>query len=821
MTLKVPYNFVPLNEKVVKPYWINHISHDIPFKDGKSGTLTLTLTAESPIFVRKGEAKDESNEQKTYGFERDANGNYFLPGSSTRGMIRSLVETLSFGRMIGRVSERRYAVRDLSNSRLYTNHFKPGGNDPVQCGWLKKEGSEYFIYGCGEPGRISHRSIEQHTGVPMEQYFTKGTEKYRDSEKEQKSALFKYDLFEKNGRKQFLDKEHYFVRAKSDLEKDTEKDKRKVYTFSDDNQHNPGKLVFTGQPDGRNNNRTPPTGKRLEFIFFETGLENKVLVNEETMNDFRFAYFDHRPTREQSEDYKKWNKILEEGGPIPVFYKFKEIRNGRPNGVKHFGLSYLYKLPYDNTVEDSIRHSQKETAENYDLADAIFGMAGTNKKNGESDFLKGRVQFSHAKVVTSPTVLKEEKVILGEPRASFYPTYMAQKVSATGNVGSYKTFMDKSPIAGRKRYPVLNGPTRKTRTKDEKGKDLSEKVFTKFLPLDKGTQFKCELHYHNLRKVELGALLSAITFHGTQQSRHQIGMGKPLGFGKVKIEVDGLSIAEQQELMLCYEAYMDMALGGEDNSWRNSAQVKEVIALTVPVIQDDIPTLKHRYPYNQLSDFKTVKNNNEGLPRHSTMRGGSFQPELDSVIGQKADDISEFKNEKEEFDQKKIISSTALKCDIKEKLKKHIKHRIQDLKKHADDIVRAAEQERSAGIEDRRKAEKEQKEAKAIAARNEAQKRNAERVLIEGPNYANLSAGPTRKYWQNLNKSILDFLEQTAPVYTPPINGPQLPEQLREELKEKIALVKARQKPKEWKKKFSEKESDVKKWLGESFEITL
>jgi CRISPR-associated protein (TIGR03986 family) len=722
MTLKVPYNFVPLNEKVVTPYWIDHISHDIPFRDGRSGTLKLTLTAESPIFVKRGEAKSMTQKNTDskgaqidpYEFEKDAAGKYFIPGSSLRGMVRSVVETLSFGRMLGRVSERRYAVRDLSNSKLYTDHFKPGGNDPLQCGWLKKEGDDYFIYGCGEPGRISHRTIEQYTGVPMEKFFTRGTREYRRSEKEQKSAQFKYDLFKKHGQQHFLEQEHSFVRAPNDEEKDTTKDKRKIFVFTDDKEQSPGKLVFTGQPDGRNNNRTPPTGKRLEFIFFETSLENKVLVSEEVMDDFRFAYFNHRPKTEQSDDYMERNKQLEGGDPIPVFYKFKELKNGRPYGVKHFGLSYLYKLPYKYTVEDSIKNYQTDkdgntNADGRDLADAIFGMVGESKNASTADFLKGRVQFSHAKMKGETKKLKEERVILGEPRASFYPTYLNQNAKDNGDVSRYKTFMDKKgQVAGRKRYPVLEEGTRQTRTHDEKDKALSEAVFTKFLPLDKGTSFTCELSYHNLRAVELGALLSALTLHGTGRSRHQVGMAKPLGFGKIKVSVAGIPDEEQQELMLRYEAYMDQELGGPD-AWRTSPQVTELVTLTAPVHQRDVEVLDSDFAYNSLDGFRKVKNNKEGLPLHSQMRKND-KPEIGLDSTQKASFQQELDKDRATYKKKQVLTPSLTKELIeneekwvRQQFSEAVDTKLKVLEQQLDEL-RAAEKQRALEAKEREDA---------------------------------------------------------------------------------------------------------------------
>ena len=43
-TIKAPFNFVPLSDKVFFPDWADKISHDIPFEDGVSGTIELTLT---------------------------------------------------------------------------------------------------------------------------------------------------------------------------------------------------------------------------------------------------------------------------------------------------------------------------------------------------------------------------------------------------------------------------------------------------------------------------------------------------------------------------------------------------------------------------------------------------------------------------------------------------------------------------------------------------------------------------------------------------------------------------------------------------------
>ena len=131
--IKAPYNFVPFNKEVVSPHWIDRISHDIPFEDGLSGSIELKLTAKSPIFVRDGigqaEAKriyHNNSQQKAHTFSRFGD-QYFIPGTSIKGMIRNVLEILSFGSMVNKVNDNKYALRDLSGAMkdIYLKDFKP------------------------------------------------------------------------------------------------------------------------------------------------------------------------------------------------------------------------------------------------------------------------------------------------------------------------------------------------------------------------------------------------------------------------------------------------------------------------------------------------------------------------------------------------------------------------------------------------------------------------------------------------------------------------------------------------------------------------
>ena len=68
--------------------------------------------------------------------------------------------------------------------------------------------------------------------------------------------------------------------------------------------------------------------------------------------------------------------------------------------------------------------------------------------------------------------------------------------------------------------------------KAESGSEASTQ-HTVIYPVKKGTIFMGQIRLENLSDLELGALLSALQLHSGK--RHQLGMGKPLGMGSVKI----------------------------------------------------------------------------------------------------------------------------------------------------------------------------------------------------------------------------------------------------------------------------------------------
>ena len=154
-TIKAPYNFVPLNDTVFTPEWAPMVSHDIPFMDGVSGDIELEIEAESPLYVRNGHRRDaKEKDRESYDSFSEFQGRHFIPGTSIKGMLRDVMEIISFSKM-PTDDRMRFAVRDM-NAKKEDNIY-PLKDITVQqtmrCGWLSKNKEEdgYIIQDSGLP----------------------------------------------------------------------------------------------------------------------------------------------------------------------------------------------------------------------------------------------------------------------------------------------------------------------------------------------------------------------------------------------------------------------------------------------------------------------------------------------------------------------------------------------------------------------------------------------------------------------------------------------------------------------------------------------
>lgn len=787
--ITTPYNFVPLNKKVISPWWANHISHDIPFENAQSGTLELTITAKSPIYVRNGLPKfvgkektpaHEAYKRLLHQFNFDGNS-YFIPGSSIKGMIRNVQEIMSFGSIEEKVVDQRYSVRDFHNDKIY----KPSDiSKDVCCGWLQKIDGEYFLIDCGEPGRISHKEIDKMWKSSMTPFFSKDEYykeniEYKNRKVSAKSAHFKYLKFD-------FSLEAEFEEVKSS-------DPRPIFTFGKGKK---GVTVMTGQPGKRFNKSGKWEGKHLEFIFFKSTKEPE-LVDEDVIKNFLFAYYDH-DKNQQNDDWKWRSQQLKNGEKIPVFFRRKH--DGK--GIKDMGLSYLYKITYKHSVHDSIKEHQVKCEGMRDLSECIFGYADKDSA------LKSRVHVGHARLQSEAKVMTEMKEVLSGPKASFYPTYLFQ--GDTEKIkGEYKTFMDEKPplINGWKRYPIHFNGVKTNPPPVIKGK-VNEKVATKFIPLAEGATFKCSINYHNLRLEELGSLVSAITFHNTEGIFHSLGMAKPLGYGKVSLSIDNHNEV-MIKAMKDFECFMDMQLQTEKQKWISSEQIINLLSMAKGSpsvnVDGDLTYMK------ETKLFSNAKKAKQALPRFAKMVGAEFV-ECRSLVN--ADEYQKYtKNAEAEI---KKLSPFKTREEAKNEA-------IGDAKKSLDSALEERKRELLAELRERRdylrqkkKEEQERQEQEQRAQKRAEQARDA---VTRGLDLSHLDFGKSfRATEQAIIKAVEDYvlkvyqINNLAKLESPYLNKSVEINSVIEALHRLIEILPKKEKEE---KKMKPRFARYTKWMGE------
>jgi hypothetical protein len=117
----------------------------------------------------------------------------------------------------------------------------------------------------------------------------------------------------------------------------------------------------------------------------------------------------------------------------------------------------------------------------------------------------------------------------------------------------------------------------------------NKKVQVILNPLPPSTVFTTRVSFHNLRPEEFGALCWALTWGGAEELRHSIGMGKPFGFGQLRIEIisaqlmpnrRGEAAMTWQQARDTFIAYMDERHRAARNSdWRASPQIRGLLGM--------------------------------------------------------------------------------------------------------------------------------------------------------------------------------------------------------------------------------------------------
>ena len=572
-----PYNFVELPNKSVEAELEGNgklRDNDRYYPDRHTGKIQCTLRTESPLYIRCGltptdfssfgdttneKLKSDQRKKKADFFQYPSNLHPVLPGSSLRGMLRTLVEIISFGKIEKVSAQKKFFFRAVAAesddplSQPYKNKMKS-----VRAGYLVENRGSWYI-----------RPVSQTVNGKADVSFILVTEK---QELTTQANLFSPPLIT-------LDELDYISQYKqvsfeTSYVKNGRTLARNVSPYID-TYHYKGVLVTSGNMKQEGDDTESPRRNHCIVLAEDKNITELLKIDDVAVKAYRDALTDFQ----KEKPFHEKKGILESGRPI--FYC--QPATGKP--VTLFGQSPNFRIPYafnqEGKVVSAVDFIPKHIGESdkIDLADAIFGfvrrgkdkkeeLLSNEKKEKREQSRAGRIFVSDAHYVSDEEGiwLKDNPndtitpQILASPKPTTFQHYLVQTTDEKPKLKHYGSKPNKDTvIRGHKLY-WHKGDVKTGIQTDASQEDIEKKQsqYTEIKPIKKGVSFEFTIYFENLSHVELGALLwilalanhdinalQLLGLNGIEKYCLSLGMGKPLGMGAVTIEKSELILNDR------------------------------------------------------------------------------------------------------------------------------------------------------------------------------------------------------------------------------------------------------------------------------------
>lgn len=541
-----PYNFVPLPARlrtVPQPphhdRWCSHDRYSTKDDEGRqvySGWFECTLTTETPCYIR-GPYRDTDNPElkptkdRPDFFSVDGGMTPHIPGSSLRGLFRSLVEIISNARP-SFITDRKLVYRAVDTTRLGQQYrdriMEPDPGDPqhwftprVRAGYIRKRSDgEWYIQPAKKINgttwcRISHKLLGdlRATLKPWPE---------NDAGKQIKNARL---IYVQPSTYDFREIRGGFIRNRfSRALRAAPAPGPGLYRAA---------LIESGQINT----------KRSEAIVFEPDEAAK----EKDWLPLRFEDEDgkevalDRDYRDQITDQQR--VILGPNGALtdmqPVFYLVEKGKDNKEHLV-FFGHTLMMRLPYRKSILEHLPDGlSAEGSDSIDLAEALFGYSRKGGKKGEHSVMlafAGRVSLSdgvYSGNLPDPFEREITPKVLSTPKTTTFQHYLSQP--RPDDKAQLLNYDDDAPIRGHKLY-WHRGKTTIAQVEETDREKLKHALqYTRIKAVKMGASFTFRIHFDNLRGYELGALAWVLQHAADANYRLKLGMGKPHGMGASRI----------------------------------------------------------------------------------------------------------------------------------------------------------------------------------------------------------------------------------------------------------------------------------------------
>jgi len=498
-----PYNFIPLPSTIVSAP-VSKVDFSSYGNDLLNGYIDLHIEAKTDLFIR-GEL------EKFFSIADRPS----IPGSSMRGLVRSMVEMVSFSKMSFTERDRRYFYRNISDDHYSDQFISRKPREPIKlkskAAYLVKDGSKYWLHPIDIVYRVDMNKLHPnfnrvvnhqnrcHSQVDV--WYDPATV---EQNRPKNNLLLEYNL---------LSELH--LRGNGTLHK--------------------GVLLRTG-----------PFGKKKHYQWvFPAFMKAPEPIDVTHIMDL----YETDESRDLSANLIELSRS---GKPVPCFYLLGN--KGQPQYIGHTGI---FRIPYTQTIGDCI---PKQDEGSIDLAESIFGKIDQNDKSQRS----GKVFFEDCgcKDITPQTIFSPLK-ILSSPKPTSYQLYLESNGNQCVNwdaenarIRGQKMYWHRVGLDWKNNDINVPNPSRNQLVKDA----LVDKntQYTVAEVIKEGAVFSGRVRFENLHPVELGALLAAL--HLPSDCAHKIGMGKPYGMGSIRIEPKVFLIDRAKR----YTSMFTKALDGEN-----------------------------------------------------------------------------------------------------------------------------------------------------------------------------------------------------------------------------------------------------------------